>query len=398
MLWRNRGAAAAAGLLYPGYIEAAHGQAAMDLQRERYRDWLAPLVVGAWDRLVEHVRSWPATSVISSELFASATPAQAQRALAALSFAEVHLICTARDLARQIPSSWQENIKNGDSATFPEFLTALRTSESDAAGELFWGYQDIPRILRNWRGNLPAERVHLITVPQRGAPPTLLWQRFAAVLGIDPVSIPARPSRNSSLGRAGTELLRRVNAELDGRLDWDRYAAVVKDQLAQDILITRSDPARITIPPAEQQWVAQRALRMIEEIRPTGYHVVGDLAELLPAELLPAELLPAELRPDRPLLAELTDPAEPTAIAATAEPSESTVAEGPLLDIAVAALAELVERISVLPPDAPTAERIRHTLRTLSDQHPELMALRRLYWKGKAQLSWSRPKTWHRLR
>ena len=70
MLWLNLDALAAVGVCYPGYVHTAHFLAAIDLQPQRYRDWLEPLSEGAWDRLAEHVRSWPGTSVISCELLA----------------------------------------------------------------------------------------------------------------------------------------------------------------------------------------------------------------------------------------------------------------------------------------------------------------------------------------
>ena len=39
-----------------------------------------------------------------------------------LSFAEVHVVCTARDLARQIPAVWQEDVKNRHVVTFADFV------------------------------------------------------------------------------------------------------------------------------------------------------------------------------------------------------------------------------------------------------------------------------------
>src|SRR3981189_2553946 len=179
MLWLNLDALAAVGVCYPGYVHTAHFLAAIDLQPQRYRDWLEPLSEGAWDRLGAHVRSWPGTSVISCELLATATPEQVARALASLDFAEVHIICTARDLARQIPSVWQENVKTGQATSFPDLCAALRTGEPAETSGLFWDYQDLTRILRTWSADLPAERVHVVTVPRDASG---VWPRFASVL------------------------------------------------------------------------------------------------------------------------------------------------------------------------------------------------------------------------
>jgi hypothetical protein len=370
-LWFNRSATAAMGVRYPGHIYHAQPHAAMDLQGERYRTWWEPLVTGAWQRLVDQIRDWPGTSIVSCELLATATETQAARARNDLSFADVHVVCTARDLARQIPSVWQESVKNGDTVGYSAFRDALRTGEPIGMSDMFWEYQDIPRILRTWGAELPRDRVHVLTVPQHG-PPDTVWRRFAELVGLDPDELPPVPNRNSSIGLPGAELLRRLNLELAENVGWARYGAVVKDQLAADVLAGRG---RITLPARDRPWVRERAEGLVRQVAAGGYHVVGDLADLLPPVSGPDELA----GPDEQ---------------AEAEPSEAEV-----LAEAVHALAGLVERVSPLPPGLAGLERLRHRLRELSDAYPTLMGVRRLYWTGKARLR--RPgsgRDWHRLR
>jgi hypothetical protein len=359
MLWHNRDALAAAGVCYPSYIYAAHYLAAIDLQPERYRDWLEPLSYGAWDRLVEHVRSWPGTAVISCELLATATRQQVRRALASLDFAEVHLICTARDLARQIPSVWQENIKTGQATPFPDLVTALRTGEPTETSGLFWDYQDLTGILGTWAADLPPERVHVVTVPRNGSG---VWPRFASVLDLDVPGLGRSGRDNSSLGAAEVELLRRLNLTLD--VAWPHYAAVVRDQLAAELLARRPVPRRIVLPVEDQPWVAKQAQQFVDEIREAGYHVVGDLTELLPADDDFAATYP-----------------EPSA--------------GELLDVAIDALAQLVPRVAREWPRKPVS--VKQTLLDLSERHPPAMALRRLYWTGKTRISWIRNQSARRV-
>jgi hypothetical protein len=349
MLWLNRDALAAAGVCYPGYVHTAHFLAAIDLQPQRYRDWLEPLSEGAWDRLAEHVRSWPGTSVISCELLATATPEQVERALASLDSAEVHVICTARDLARQIPSVWQENVKTGQATSFPDLCAALRTGEPAETSGLFWDYQDLTRILRTWTGSLPPERVHVVTVPHDGSG---LWPRFASVLELDVSGLERAGGDNSSLGATEVELLRRLNLALD--VDWPHYASVVKDQLATEVLARRPGPRRITIGVDDHPWVRKQAQQFVDEIREAGYHVVGDLADLLPFE--------EDLETGFP------------------EPSD-----GELLDAAVDALARLVPRAPREWPRKPLT--LKQILLDFSERNPPAMALRRLYWKGKSRIS-----------
>ena len=57
----------------------------------------------------------------------------------------------------------------------------------------FWRVQSLPDVLSRWSKGLPPENVHLVTVPQAGAPRDLLWQRYCQAFGIDPAWAP--PSR-----------------------------------------------------------------------------------------------------------------------------------------------------------------------------------------------------------
>jgi hypothetical protein len=358
MLWHNRAALAAQGLLYPGYVHHAHFNAAVDLQRERYETWVDPAADGAWDRLVAHVRQWPGRSVITSELLATANRSQVERVLRSLDFAEVHVICTVRDLARQIPSMWQENVRNRHTESYGEFLAAIRRPEPSPLGDLFWQFQDLGQILKTWSRDLPPERVHVLTVPGRGAPPDELWQRFAGLVGTDSGSCEPWTERdNHSLGSAQTEVLRRINLALPAFMGWPQYREIVKEYLTRNILAAQGDRPRITLPAEELAWVGDRAELFKTQIETAGYDVVGDLAELVPR----------------------------TAPGPIGEPRDRE-----LLDAAINALAELVSRLPTNPDHGRPGERVKQALRTFSEQHPPVMALREWYWRGKAKVSWTR--------
>lgn len=359
LMWHHRDALAADGVLYPGYDQATQHRAAMDLHPERYGQWQEAGIAGVWDWVVEQLRAWPGTSVISAELFAPASPAEATRAVSTLDFAEVHLVCTARDLARQIPSVWQENIKTRHTTTFPEFLTELRSTELTDAGKVFWDFQDLPRVLRAWGETLPPERVHVVTVPPRGAPNDVLWQRFAGLIGVNPDKFTTNvPHHNFSLGVAETELLRRLNIALDGTMDWPHYAAVVKDQLAADVLSHMRGPSHIPLPAEDREWVHDAAQRFIDEISAAGYDVVGELNDLLPAAT-----------------------AGKDSANGVAAPSDTE-----LLDVAVEAIARVMRRTPTPEPPLPPIQRIARPLRARLEQYPQVMGARRMYWRAKAQL------------
>lgn len=300
VLWRNRKALRGADVLYPGEAEPAHFWACLDLRGTSFHGYRAARVPGAWGRLVGQIRDWHGVSVIDHELFSPATKPQIARAMADLDFAEVHLVYTARDMARQLPAVWQEMVKNASTISFNEFLESVcRDAARDERATRFWALQDTPAILARWSRTLPPERVHVITVPPAGSPPSLLWERFARLLELEPHVYDGNigPS-NTSLGAAEAAVLRQLNAELgDLDLPWPVYARTVKGQLGK-ALAERRGP-RIGLPAARYDWAYAWSKQTAEEIAQAGYHVVGDVEELVPGPAFQGQdpdTAPAELQ------------------------------------------------------------------------------------------------------
>ncbi len=287
VLWHNRDALHRDGLLYPGPASDAHFHAVQDLLRISFNGYDDPRVVGAWDRLIDEVRSDQGTALISHELFALAAAEDVDRAMRALSFADVHIVYTVRDLARQIPSVWQEDLKNRHALSFAEFVHGLRGGDPSPHKlvELFWTFQDPVRVLQRWGADIPPERVHVVTVPASGSAPGLLWERFAATIEIDPASCETDvpQASNRSLGVIEASLLRRMNPVLAAKLDWPTYQRWVTNFLARSAFAARDGLIPITLPASEQDWVLERSKRFVVDLNDAGYHVVGDLAEILPA-------------------------------------------------------------------------------------------------------------------
>ncbi len=287
MLWRNRGPLRAAGVLYPGDRPDAQFLATLDLLQRRFHGRLDPAVPGAWNRVAEEVRAWPGTSVVSHEMLAPAGPQAVRRAMRSLAGVEVHVVCTARDLARQVPAVWQEDVKNRGRLSFDEFSRSLRGADDSVDpyfATTFWGYQDLPAVLRTWGTDLPPGRVHVIPLPHGGGRGTL-WPRFAEVVGVDPGRCPVEiEARNPSTGVVETNLLRLLNTTgVVDDLDWPAYENLVKEYLALDVLAGRPGSVPLRLPAEDRHWVEQRSKKAVESLREAGYHVAGDLADLLPA-------------------------------------------------------------------------------------------------------------------
>ena len=237
---------------------------------------------GAWDALVRRIRRRSGTVVVSHEILAPATPAHVARAMRDLAGAEIHVVYTARDLARQIPAAWQESIKQGRRWSYARFLDRAEKGKT-----WFSRSFDLPRVLATWGAGLPPERIHVVTVPQSGATKNQhgdqLWLRMCQALGIDPAWAPLDSDRsNRSLGIAETQVIRQLNRRMARAARREStYDAIILDMLAQGELVKR-ESAAVRLPPDRFDWAEERAERWIEWIEGSGVHVVGDVEDLRP--------------------------------------------------------------------------------------------------------------------
>jgi hypothetical protein len=280
LMWANKDVLRRQGVLLPRsrthhwraslYVRGAH--------RRRPHPWLFAL---DWQDLVATVRRARGDVLISNELFAPATAAQARRAIEALGAAETHVLITARDLARQIPACWQQTVKHGATHRLDEFVHDV--VHRGPRARTFWRMQDVPAVAERWGRSLPPERVHLVTVPAAGCDPAELWRRFASVPGIDPGSVDLRTAgRNESLGRVEVELMRRVNEVRrdgsPGNADTCRF----KGLLADEVLRGRPGRQPFAVEQDVHPWVVETARETVATLQRQGYDVVGDLADLVP--------------------------------------------------------------------------------------------------------------------
>jgi hypothetical protein len=122
----------------------------------------------------------------------------------------------------------------------------------------------------------------VITLPPAGSDPTILWQRFTDVLGIDPTRYPSPPgSTNSSLAAAEATVLRRANLAIGGdEFPWPIYDRVMKHYLAPE-LAKRKGPG-ISLPESQREWAVGWCQNVAKFIENAGFDVVGDLGELTP--------------------------------------------------------------------------------------------------------------------
>lgn len=262
--------------------------AVWDLQGRRPRGAEDDRIAGSWDALVDSVKaSGLRSALVSEERLSLCTLRQVERAVSSFPDSQVHVVVTVRDLGRVAVSAWQEEVKNDQTWTWQVFADAIKDPGQAAVNPArnFFLRQDVVKICETWETAIPAPRLHIVTVPRSGSSADVLLERFASVVGFDTAVLTEQPTwNNETVGVAATEVIRRVNERLGGRLNQRQHDKVIKLAVAP-LLAQRTEAARFTLPPEELDWVTERADRIIEALQQRGYPVTGDLSELRPQRI-----------------------------------------------------------------------------------------------------------------
>lgn len=283
----NHELAAQQGLLWPGPSWGRHVSAVRELKK--LPDGAALAEDGAWSRLAAEARAWDGRAVlISMEWMASLTPHQIAVAVESLAPARVEVIATARDLLRSFVAQAQEMSKNYRVWPWAQIVDEVRNDTGGPAHRTFWRQQDLPRILERWSAAVPADRIHLVTVPPAGSDPGILWDRFCSVLGIDGAGFAAPTTANESLGVVSTVLMQRLNTVAAARdLPHPVYKRVLHSGVGVDILSPRrKEEAAIALSDDMDAFLRERAEGLVADLRGLGVDLVGEWEDLIPTRRL----------------------------------------------------------------------------------------------------------------
>jgi hypothetical protein len=377
VMWRNRDELSAQGVVLPGHHPQDHYRASQDLRGiPKLASDPAGSWTGEWEILARQAQQAPRVGVISHELFSAADPEQAERAVRSLQPAEVHVVITVRDMATLLPAEWQETVKHRNAKGFTEWLEDVIDRESYSADRRqwwFWRVHDTMAILGIWAQYVPPQRIHVITVPPRGSDNALLWQRFAALLEVDPASVDISRARpNASLGLPEIEFLRRLNEVLPEEVpDWF-YMWNVKEGVAHRALAARPREGRLVIPAEREEWAGKQADVLVEALSESDYDVVGNLEELRPLPVTE----PAASSADQP--AELVLDAAVHAAAAMVVNQYHKAHPAAKPQPSPDRQRGLVARVESTVASSP---RLKRTVRELSSRFPVVRRIRIVAWR-----------------
>jgi len=299
-----------AGVLYPtwttrGDLVYNHEPATYGLLGPAEYPWVAERAAEVqrkpWSRLVDQVRTWRGPAIVSGEAISVIRPDAARALVSALGIDDTVVIITARDLGRVLPSSWQQSIRNGRSASFTTYLTGYARQRGPAGiatdphrwdadvEHTFWRAYAIGTLAARWAAIVGPDRVRVVGVPRSDAGTHALWHRFTTAVDLtgsidhDPPEI-SELRANIGLTEPETLLLAAFNRAAEQRGISRMDSRQVRMNLIKDHLLPRQDRGRpVRLPSEWFERVDAWAQEDVEILDRSACTLIGESADLLPA-------------------------------------------------------------------------------------------------------------------
>ncbi|MEQ7124635.1 hypothetical protein ABN034_08925 [Actinopolymorpha sp. B11F2] len=292
-LKQARAAMAEHGVVYAGR-ERQHMGAALSVRGSKGLPGDPPPPISYWNRLVRHVKAASDKRVIvSSEFFCESSPELARKVVDALGGERVHILVTLRPLTKLLPSSWQQYVRNGQRASYDEWLDGmLNKPPYKRPTPSFWKRHHHEVLVERWASIVGPDNVTVVIVDD--ADRLGLMRRVEELVGL-PTGLlePEEGWTNRSLTWGEAELIRHLNIEFKRR-GWPDtlYKNVVRTGVIQHMQMERRpgpDELRIITP----AWALERAAHIGaaagEKISALGVRVVGDISLLGAAPKAPVD-------------------------------------------------------------------------------------------------------------
>jgi hypothetical protein len=276
----------AAGVLYPGRLQAQHRAALAALGRTWGWNQRGGSVVPTHqlDAVAKDVAKHRGRVVISSEFFCEADEETAQRVVQRLGGSRVHVVVTLRNLGSLLPSSWQQYLKYGLETDFEPWLQdVFAVRGSSRKSPTFWRRHDHGEVVQRWVNAAGSDNVTVLVLEKVDR--SALFVAFAQLLGLPEQVLTSRMdlTSNRSMTAAEAELLLGVNRRVKSSLRWPDYVRLVRRGMAL-AMVERRQPAatepRMSTPDWALDAAAERGAQIVEQLRLSGARVAGPIEEL----------------------------------------------------------------------------------------------------------------------
>ncbi len=279
----NRDDLKRAGIRYAG-SGTQSSAAAMWATRRKDRTTGRQVPASAWKQLLKEINdSIESTVVVSSEWFAAATSAQIRTISQELPGAEYQIVIALRSLDRILPSRWRQNVIEGATYSFTEWLELIFSPSSNPYSTRFWHQHRHDELVQRWGEVFGQRAITAICVDD--ADPDRLLRHMESLIGAEEGALGTRRHvRNVSLDGVTVEGIRRFNvlAEEYGVPPELRYLAVTRGAVPQIEQHVQSDGSTAGRVPAQyaDRCVAE-STRIVEGLRASGATILGTLDALI---------------------------------------------------------------------------------------------------------------------
>ena len=278
-LWNLRPALLAQGVRHVGRSRNPTAAAQSVVGRPSAYTVDKPPPISNWDGLVGEIRrATEPRVVVSSEFFAWADPDAIRRVADDLDPARIQVVVTVRALTRVMPSMWQQDIQQGRTFPWEEWVRGTLAEPHRA----FWRLERHDELIQRWAGVVGRDRVTAIVVDDRDH--GVIMRGFEALLGLSTGTLADQKDQtNRSLTFPEAEAVRAFNVAFQAeKLPKDLHARTMRFGAAQ-VLKRRVPPAgerRIALPGWARDPVVEIQGRIVDGIRESGVRVIGDLEAL----------------------------------------------------------------------------------------------------------------------
>ena len=221
-------------------------------------------------------------TLVSSEWFADARPEGIRVLVEDLDPTRVRIAVTLRPLARILPSQWQQSAQAGMLRDYEAWLQAVFREPGGAVGKAFWHRHRHDELVARWAEVVGRDRVTVVVADDRDRTASL--RAFERLTGLREGTLVAPDDRqNRSLTAAEVELVRELHAALDragvsaaARMNLVLFGAAQRLRLR----VASANERRIGTPAWAQDEAAAVQRQVVDNLRSSGVHVIGDLEQL----------------------------------------------------------------------------------------------------------------------
>ncbi|MGA1329422.1 MAG: hypothetical protein ACO3ZX_03625 [Candidatus Nanopelagicales bacterium] len=250
-----------------------------------------------WQKLLDEIHDSSANVLLSAEALAVMLESGIEKLLTALPKRKIKVVLTARDLARVLPSSWQQSVRNGRPYGYDEYFDRIKNAAqlpvTEMVGSNFWRSYRLNEVVARWQKFIPLADISIITVPAKTSSDSL-WARYIKAIGL-PLDT-NEPKFNdkqahTSITWAEAEVLVELNQQwlTKGKSTLQRNQ--LRRRIVQEGFQQRSDrgaPIGLTAPWLElaREWSDDDIRKLLS----LGVTIHGDIADLRVADTLTAAL------------------------------------------------------------------------------------------------------------